>query len=373
VISPFDVLTLSQIPNIGAYRLRTLISHFGETNNIFSATANEFAYVEGFTRKVAISASHFLRSDALTRAQRFAEEQLGRAGRAGCRVVSYWDDVYPEQLKRIYDPPAFYFMLGELLKQDSSAIAIVGTRMPSDYGTVVAEKFGQEFARLGITVVSGLARGVDTVAHSAALRSGGRTIAVIGSGIDVIYPPENKGLSARIATSGAVLSEYSMSAKPDAVNFPKRNRIISGLSLGTLVIETDINGGAMITAAMALDQNREVFAVPAGILARRGRGCNTLIRDGKAKLVESIEDITAELAQKLAPPVTRGATSTLAQPQELSLFEKHIYDVCSETPLHIDLLAERVQLAMPDVLVNLLSLEFKGLVKQLPGKVFVRI
>jgi len=187
-----------------------------------------------------------------------------------------------------------------------------------------------------------------------------------------MYPPENKGLSDRMRDRGAVISEYEMGAQPDAANFPKRNRLISGLSLGTLVIETDVNGGAMITANMALDQNREVFAVPGNIGAKRSRGCNLLIREGKAKLVESVDDILAELGAAL-PDLFRKTPMRGVQPApELTLFEQNIFEQLSMAPLHIDDVAERTGCSASDALVNLLSLEFKGLIRQLPGKLFVR-
>jgi len=251
-------------------------------------------------------------------------------------------------------------------------LGVVGTRFPSEYGRTAAEHFSSELSQLGITVVSGLARGIDTVAHGGVLKAGGKTIAVIGSGLDVMYPPENRGLSERMRERGAVISEYEMGAQPDAVNFPKRNRLISGLSLGVLVIETDINGGAMITANMALDQNREVFAVPGNIGAKRSRGCNLLIRDGKAKLVESVDDILVELRSAL-PASFRGAPQKRQQPPpDLTLFEQSMYEKISTAPLHIDDIAERTGCSASDAHVRLLSLEFKGLIRQLPGKLFVR-
>ncbi len=221
----------------------------------------------------------------------------------------------------------------------------------------------------GLTVVSGLARGIDTAAHTAALKAGGRTLAVIGSGIDVIYPSENKRLAERISHKGAILSEYEMGAKPDAVNFPRRNRIISGLALGTLIVETTETGGAMITASTALDQNREVFAVPGPITENRSRGTNLLIKEGRAKLVEQVDDIVSELQTKLRPRL-RTEEKKIEIP--LSLFEKRLFDCLGSGPLHIDAIAAQTGLATSDALVNLLSLEFKGIVKQLPGKMFVR-
>ena len=262
---------------------------------------------------------------------------------------------------------------GGLTEGDRFAVAIVGTRNPTPYGATMAEKFAQELARLGIVVVSGLARGIDTIVHAAAVKAGGRTLAVIGSGLDVMYPPENRNLAERIAARGAVISECEMGTKPDAGNFPRRNRIISGLTLGTLVIETDVGGGAMITASTALDQNREVFAVPGNVTTKQSRGCHTLIKNGRATLAESIDDILAELAPKLRPILKESAKGESKLPVQITLFEKTVYDVLSDNPCHIDIVAESAGISTADALVSLLGLEFKGFVRQLPGKMFVRL
>jgi DNA processing protein len=233
----------------------------------------------------------------------------------------------------------------------------------------MASMFSEGLAGLGLTVVSGLARGIDTVAHAAALRAGGRSIAVIGSGLDVPYPPENRALADRISGQGAVVSEYPMRTKPDAVNFPRRNRIVSGLALGTIVVETGVDGGAMITAAMALDQNREVFAIPGPVNGRRPSGTHRLIREGKAMLLEQVEEVLAELGLAGSAAAVR---PTPADAVALNLFEQKLLDAVGEQPEHIDLLAARAGLSIADTLVHLLSLEFKSLIRQHPGKVFSR-
>jgi DNA processing protein len=218
-----------------------------------------------------------------------------------------------------------------------------------------------------------LARGIDTLAHTSALKAGGRTIAIIGSGLDRIYPPENRSLAEKIIDQGVMISEYIMGAKPDAANFPKRNRLVSGISLGTVIIETDVNGGAMITATTALDQNREVFALPGNIGGKRSRGGNLLIKSGRAKLVESFDDIVAELQVRLRP-ILKDSDSMQQKPlPEMNLFEQTIFDVLSDEPCHIDAIAECANVSISDALVNLLNLEFKGMIKQLPGKMFIRI
>lgn len=360
-----DLLKLSQVPGIGPTRLRTLVTHFKSPSAVFKASARELINVPGIEEKTALNILRFKDGD------RFATEQLKRLRAASGTIVTLWDDEYPENLKRIFDPPPYLFTRGSFSVEDKYAIAIVGTRTPSNYGKLMAEKFTAELGGLGLTIVSGLARGIDTIAHSTAVRKGLRTIAVIGSGIDVVYPPENKPLADSIRHHGAITSEFEMGAQPDAEHFPQRNRIISGLSLGTLVIETDIDGGAMLTARWALDQNREIFAIPGSITEKRSAGCNLLIKRGEAKLVQSLDDILDELSSKLRPLLNQKVPP--AAPPQLSLFEKTIYDVLQDEPLHIDVIASQANVTTADALVQLLGLEFKGLVKQLPGKLFVKV
>lgn len=369
----FDLLLLTQIPNVGPNRLRALVSRFGEPANIFSASTKEVSQTEGFSKKLASEVTSFFKDGKVEDARLYAERQLSRLNKIEGKLITYWDKQYPEILKRIDDPPVLLFMKGELQEADNYALAIVGTRIPSNYGIMNAEKFSDELARLGVTIVSGLARGIDTTAHAATLKAGGRTLAVIGSGLDVIYPPENKKLAEQIYHAGAVMSEFPMGTKPDAVNFPRRNRIISGLTFGTIVVETDINGGAMITAAMALNQNREVFAIPGNVDSKRSKGCNVLIKNGQAKLVESLDDIVSELASKLKPLLKKSGAVSVKPPIEMTLFEQTIFQALADEPRHIDVITEKASVSTADALVQLLSLEFKGLVKQLPGKMFVKM
>ena len=358
-----DLLRLSSVHRIGPTKIRALLSHFESPAEVLDAPARELIRVPGIDKKLASNIAHCENDEE------FADEQLKRLNRIGARIVTIWDKDYPELLKRIYDPPALIYVLGKFIPNDRQAIAIVGTRQPTLYGQQVAESFSQALCRLGISIVSGLARGVDTVAHSSTLKAGGRTIAVIGSGLDIPYPPENKKLMDQIAEAGVVVSEFPMGAKPDATNFPRRNRIISGLSLGTLIVESAEDGGAMITASTALDQNREVFAIPGGINEKRSNGPNRLIQEGRAKLVQNVEDILSELNLKLE----KGSTGKDEPPPiQLTIFEQTIYDLLGNDPMHIDDIAESSDNSTSDVLVTLLSLEFKGLIKQLPGKMFLR-
>ena len=368
-----DLLTLTTIPGIGPNRLRALVSHFKDPARVADATTKQLVAVEGIERKTALSIVNYFRDSGPALAKRDIETQLSRLNKVDGRVVTFWDAEYPTTLKKIYDPPPFLFIRGHFVETDPDSIAIVGTRSPSPYGRQMAERFSSELARLGISIVSGLARGIDTIAHGSALKAGGRTVAIIGSGIDVIYPPENKPLFEKIVEHGCVASEFPMGAKPDAGNFPRRNRIISGMALATLIVETGVDGGAMITATTALDQNREIFAIPGAINDKRQSGTNLLIKEGKAILVESVDDILIELGPRLNRVLKDQPRVRKAPPAEMTLFERQLYETMGDDPLHIDLLAERAKLSTSDALVQLLSLEFKGLVRQMPGKFFVRL
>lgn len=360
-----DLLHLASIPKVGNYRLRNLITHFKTPGAVLEATPKELCAVEHIDKKIAVAIAHAERKPA------FIEDQLSRLNKAGGRILTLWDDEYPSLLKKIYDPPVFLFIRGRFAKQDQYSVGIVGTRHPTSYGKLMAEKFSRELVHLGITVVSGLARGIDTIAHTSALASDGRTVAVIGSALDSIYPPENRKLCDRIEENGVVASEFFMGTKVDPGNFPRRNRIISGLSLGTLVVESDFNGGAMITASTAVDQNRELFSIPGSIMEKKSNGTNALIKRGQAKLVQTVDDLLDELEVSLRPILHK--THHHAPPPALNIFEEKILTVLSNEPQHIDELSELTGLSPSDTLVNLLGLEFKGLIKQMAGKMFVRL
>lgn len=356
-----DLLRLSSVPRLGPLKIRALLARFDDPAVVLQKSPRELAKTPGIDKKLAAVIAHHDGS-------RFAESQLHMMNRIGGRFVSLWDPEYPDLLKRIYDPPPLLYVLGAIEPADKVSLGIVGTRKPSPYGRATTEIFASRLVGVGMTIVSGLARGVDTHAHTAALNEGGRTIAVIGSGLDVPYPPENRSLMERITRQGAVLSEFPFGTQPEPSNFPRRNRLISGISLGTVVVESDENGGAMITASTALDQNREVFALPGMISEKRSIGPHRLIQQGRAKLVHSVEDILDEL-QPLAG--IRGSRHKEHPPiPELSLFERRIFDLLPQEPMHIDSITEASELSTSDTLVTLLSLEFKGLVKQMPGKYF---
>ena len=364
------LIGLSLVSGVGPQRLRALLAAFETPSAIFRASRSTLTQVDGVGGQTAEAILTFDDRAAVRR-------EMKRADDLGASLVSPWDERFPDRLREIYDPPAFLWMRGTLPEDDRPMVAVVGTRRCTDYGRTQAHHFGAELARRGFTVVSGLAYGIDAAAHKGALDAGGRTVAVLGSGVGRIYPQKHTALAKRIAESGAVVSEYGLDAAPDAPHFPERNRILSGLALGTLVVESYSEGGALITARLALEQNREVFAVPGAITKDSSRGTNRLIQKGHAKLVMGMEDLLEELpAVTVAEPddvdadtvVTRGGPD----PDDLSGNEKVLYDALSDTPVHVDALCEETGLDPSSALPTLLKLEFKGLVRQLAGKQFRR-
>jgi DNA processing protein len=360
-----NLYTLLSIEGIGPAKVRSLLAKFRSTENILSADYNSLLNVDGISSNLAkrLQSANRNHQDV----KEWLEVELSNLEKLNAEIITVWDESYPKILKNIYDPPLILQVKGSLLEADDYSIAMVGTRMPTNYGKVQAERIAAGLAEQNITVVSGMARGIDSISHSAALKQGGRTIAVVGSGLDVIYPPENNKLFKKISESGAVISEYILGTKPDAVNFPKRNRIISGISLGCIIVETGIAGGAMQTARFALDQNREVFAVPGNVGVKQADGTNQLIQRGEAELITSADDVLLELELKLKPVLGKNIPR---QQEELNLFEEKILNALNSEALLIDNIANATNLSTSDCLVHLLSLEFKGLVKQFPGKMF---
>ena len=359
---------LLNVEGIGASRALILKAHYGRFEAVFNSHINNIGNVESIGLILAnrIKAA----GGQISEFKRKTETQLNIAEKLNASIITYFDNDYPSLLRNIYMPPIILFVKGSFLKEDENSVAIVGTRTPTQYGKNIAEKFTADLTANKITIISGLARGIDSAAHSTALKNGGRTIAVTGSGLDVIYPPENRRIYEEIAETGMIVSEFDFGTKPDAQNFPRRNRIISGLSLATLVVESDINGGAMQTANYAFDQDREVFAVPGNLNVKQSEGTNWLIQSGKAKLVKTAEDILLELKLKLVPEI--GKNIPLPKP-EMNLFEEKIYNVLAGEAKQIDEIASLSGLSTAECLVNLLSLEFKNAVRQLPGKKFEKI
>jgi DNA processing protein len=357
----FYWLALSLTPGIGSTLMRRLLDRFNTPEAVFHAPMKELSKIEGLGEKVAQE----IRKGPL---EKVVERELSLLREVGGRVITLKDEEYPKRLKDIYDPPALLYVRGELKKEDEFAISIVGSRKTTPYGRWFTEKVSQELARHGVTIVSGMARGIDSLAHWGAISGGGRTIAVLGCGVDVIYPSENRNLFAKMIDRGAILSEFPMGSPPEGGHFPRRNRIISGLSLGVVVVQASEKSGSLITAGYALEQGREVFAVPGNVGTESSRGTHRLIKEG-AKLVESSEDILEEIL-----PQWRGERETTPKVEiprpDLTEEEKVLYEFLSETPLHIDVMIRESRLDPGKVSSLLLNLELKGLVSQWPGKCF---
>ena len=357
---------LLDIDGIGPAKLFNLLSKFQSLDNLLNSNYKSLLNVEGISQNLA---NRILKQiDKYSDFKTKISDELNKLENLEVNWLTFWSENYPKNLKNIFAPPIILYYKGTLNTEDANSVAIVGTRMPSQYGKTNASRFAEELAHKEITVVSGMARGIDSSAHRGALKSGGRTLAIIGSGLDVVYPPENKHLFNEIAENGAVISEYTLGTKPDAQNFPKRNRIISGISLGTLVVETKMKGGALQTAAYALEQNKEVFAIPGNLGKSQSEGTNLLIQKGEAKLVRNSEDILIELNLTIKPKVGENIPHPV---EDLDMFEQKIFNFLSDEPKHIDLISTETGINSADCLVHLLSLEFRNLVKQLPGKMFV--
>jgi DNA processing protein len=362
MLSTLHILTLGFLPGITSTALRGLVESGVPFREIVQAPPEDLASV-GLRRQTIESLSNIV--PYLERATR----QIETAEKHEASIVHYWNDAYPERLRQIYSPPSALYVKGTLTEEDGRAIAIVGTRSASVYGRLAAERYAEEFVTAGITVVSGLARGIDTYAHAAALKAGGRTIAVIASGLDEIAPTYAAQLAERITDNGAVVTEYPFGVKALPAYFPQRNRIISGMTTATTVVESDERGGAMITAGFARDQGRELFAVPGPIYSPKSRGTNLLIRTDRARLTQAPADMLDSLGYHITAAHTVG---NVPRPGELNAFEQRIYEALDGEPRHVDTICETTGLAASEVLVNLLSLEFKGLARQLAGKMFVR-
>ncbi len=359
-------VALNLIEHVGPVRVRQLLEYFGEAPAILGATRTQLLQVRGIGAETADSIVNWEKNIDLP-------GELKRIAEYGCHVLIQSDEDYPASLRQIYDPPIVLYVKGRLLPADKNAVALVGSRLTTHYGQEVARKLAYQLAYLGVTVVSGGARGIDTSAHQGALSAKGRTIAVLGTGINLVFPPENAELFGRIATSGAVMTQFPFNRKADKQSFPIRNRIVAGMTLGTVVVEANLTSGALITANMAVEYGRQVFAVPGRIDSPRSKGCHELIKKG-AKLCEGVEDILGEF-EYLFPPTNR--PSALAETSDLPALtlsdnEQKAYAVLTNEESSIDEIIQRSGLASSAVSVALLGLEMKRLVRQLPGKMFVK-
>lgn len=335
-----------------------LIQRFASPERIFSATREELRATEGITSNALNYISNFPDTG-----HQWIIEEMERAKARGISLVPWGSKDYPELLSTIYDPPLLLYVKGSILPDDKTAIALVGARKASAYGLKAANHLASQLAANGITLVSGMARGIDTEIHRTALKNGGRTIAVLGSGLEFIYPPENRDLYNEISKSGAVISEFPLLTPPEPYNFPRRNRIISGLSLGTVVVEAGEKSGSLITARFALDQGREVFAVPGPIGEDRSEGTHRLIQDG-AKLVQNVDDILAELN------ITKISKETNIT--DLSDIENWLLDKLEDESYSVNNLVGVSGFSAKAIVTAMTKLELKGLVRGIHGDRFVK-
>ena len=395
-----SLIHLNLIQGVGLKTVQVLRDIFGSTEKALQATPEELRKTDQLSPAVCDLLIH---KPVLYPIER----ELELIRKYGCQVVTLYDAAYPPHLKEIDTPPFVLYVRGELTPEDMLSVSLVGSRNAKDYGRKVSYRLSYQLAQRGLTVVSGFARGVDTAAHRGALEAGGRTVAVMGNGLSVIYPAANSDLAEQIEASGALVSEFPMAARPKPRNFPRRNRIISGLTLGTVVVEASNRSGALITARLAAEQNREVFAVPGEIFSELSTGTHKLINDG-AKLINTVDDLLNELPPHVlnqiqpqsstasvpdtevtptqVPPVEKNDTKPVSPqpsaeaqapvsappPPDLTPDEKAIFDAIEVPSSHIDTLVRTTQLPISQVSSVLLMLELKGIVQQLPGKQFTK-
>lgn len=357
---PRPWLALKSVPGVGNLLFRRLVEHFGSPDAVFSADEPSLQAVQGITPRLAAAILGYRETEAVDREWDTVQQK-------GYRIITQADRHYPALLTQIPDPPPLLYIHGTL-PADSLAIAVVGSRHATDYGISTTRRLCMDLVRQGVTVVSGMARGVDTAAHAGAIAAGGKTVAVLGSGMDCIYPRENERLYHQIAENGAVITEFALGTGPDAHHFPARNRIISGISHGTVVVEATARSGSLITARLAADQGREVFAVPGNIHSFKSVGTHTLIKEG-AKLVAHAWDVLDEFAS-IQPRRPEDSTPPESPRPNLTEAEAVVMDNLEADPVHIDDLARKLCLPSGRLSGILLQLELKGLATQSPGKRF---
>jgi DNA processing protein len=361
-----DLVRLSMVSGVGPQTSRSLLLRFGSAGRALSATISELRTVPNIGPKLA---------DKIARARQEcdADAELSLCRRSNVRILPRGDTGYPPPLENIPDPPSLLYCKGQVESRDQLAIAIVGSRHASPYGMRVAERLAAGLARVGLTVVSGMARGIDAAAHRGALKAGGRSVAVLANGLESVYPPEHEDLARALTEAGALLSEMPMRQAPLAGLFTQRNRIIAGLSLGVVVVEATPRSGSLSTAHHAMEQNREVFAVPGPVDSLNSRGCHRLIRDG-AKLVETVDDILEELGPLVTEVRTAPDEPPVRHPAELALTdtERSLLGRLGDTPTGVDELIASTGLTAAQVMATLSVLELKRMVRRVPGHRFVR-
>ena len=357
------LLILNSINGFGIKRIRQLVERFGSAGEALCAPVEEFLQFKGLPQASRINLQSFSVED-------FLEKDHALCQKFGARVVTFLDEEYPSALLNISDPPAVLYVRGKFPRKMDCAVGIVGARRASLYGLRIAERFAVELAELGIPIISGLARGVDAAAHQGALRANGDTVAVLGCGLDIIYPPENRDLYHEIREKGCLISEFPFGYPPLSLNFPRRNRIVSGLSLGIVVVEANIKSGALITAGFALEQGREVFAVPGRIDNEMSGGPHALIKQG-AKPVLCIEDILEELPLEVLRPVTDDQEmQDEPRVRGISGDERRVFDLIKDGLVTYEALEARTGLGPTMLMASLLALELRGKILKMPGQVY---
>ncbi len=364
---------LNMIPEIGPVKANRLLSYFGSAIKIFQADIIEIKTIADISKEIA---------EKILRSKNYFDvtSEFDKAKKFGVKIVTLSDKEYPAQLKTLNDPPVVLYIKGDVTEQDIYSIAVVGTRHPTEYGKTVTEKLTMQLIELNITIVSGLARGIDTIAHKTAVNSKGRTIAVLGNGLDIYYPCENRKLQEEISKTGAIVTEFPFGTRPEKRNFPRRNRLISALSLGCIVIEAAEKSGALITAKYSAEQGKEVFAVPGNIFCKYSCGPHMLIKQG-AKLVENAKDVVeeiyflAEWIRKKAKNDNTDSKRDTQNYQQITPIEKKILDILKLFPdgINIETLHKKINQPFNILSEGIISLEIKGAIKSLPGKVFIRI
>jgi DNA processing protein len=358
---------LKSVPGIGNLLYKRLVNRFNAPEFVFRSSLQQLLEVEGISTRQATAILNFKPADRI-------KAELDQVDQKGYKIITFNDSAYPALLREIPDPPPLLYICGDLDGQEKN-IAVVGSRNATAYGITTTQRLCADLSAFNMTIVSGMATGIDTAAHQGALAAKGKTIAVLGSGFNNIYPSENFNLFRRIAAEGAVISEFTLDTEPEAHNFPIRNRIISGMSMGTVVVEASRKSGSLITARLAAEQNREVFAVPGSIQSFKSTGTHTLIKQG-AKLIENAQDVLEELAAFMeAPgrPENRDSGCMAAVRPSLLPDEMTVYEVLSPYPEHIDTIVRKTRIEPGKLLGLLLQLELKGVVHQLPGKFFASL
>ena len=362
----YYALALNSVYGVGSITYKRLVEHFGSARGVFESGGIRVGEVDGVGKDVIHSINSFKDWEAV-------KEEIEKAGVAGgVKIIALEDEGYPMRLKELYDAPPIIYIKGSFEDVDRFSVSVVGSRSATSYGSISAESIARGLAERGITVISGMARGIDSLSHKGALKGGGRTIAVLGSGVDVVYPPENRKIYKEIIENGAVVSEFPMGTPPEPTNFPRRNRIISGLSLGVVIVEASESSGALITANLALEQNREVFAVPGNITSLRSKGTHQLIKKG-ARLVESAEDVLEELKFLLGGEFYLESFKKNEHHKNIELTDDEIkvINCITHEPVYLDTIIEESRLKTEEVLGILLELELKRVVRQIPGKSYV--